>query len=135
MLVAAVGLGAGTARIATAAPPAGSRESSAAVNRGVVELIAGRAGDVSVRMAEEIAGVVDDGAARRVVPVVGRGSLQNLADLKYLRGIDVAILPIDALEYARDRRLFPGIEDLRLISPSSTIRSSPAGALRHEEFR
>ena len=31
-------------------------------------------------------------------------------DLKYLRGIDLAIVPADALEYAREQRLFPGIE-------------------------
>ena len=62
-------------------------------------------------MAKEIAGIVDDGATRRVVTVLGKGSLQNIADLKYLRGIDIAILPVDALEYARDQRLFPGIED------------------------
>ena len=62
-------------------------------------------------MAEEIAGIVDDGATRRVVPVLGKGSLQNITDLKYLRGIDLAIVPADALEYAREQRLFPGIED------------------------
>ena len=61
-------------------------------------------------MAEEIAGIVDDGATRRVVPVLGKGSLQNITDLKYLRGIDLAIVPADALEYAREQRLFPGIE-------------------------
>ena len=62
-------------------------------------------------MAEEIAGIVDDGATRRVVPVLGKGSLQNIADLKYLRGIDLAIVPADVLEYAREKHLFPGIED------------------------
>ena len=110
-LVMAVGIGVGAARIGTAAQPAGPRESSAVGNRGVVQLITGRAGDVSVRMAQEIAGVVDNGATRRVVTVLGKGSLQNIADLKHLRGIDVAILPVDALEYARDQRLFPGIEN------------------------
>jgi TRAP-type uncharacterized transport system substrate-binding protein len=105
------GIGMGAARIGAAAQTAGPPQSSAVVNRGVVELITGRAGDVSVRMAQEIAGVVDDGTTRRVVPVVGKGSLQNITDLKYLRGIDIAILPIDALEHARDQRLFPGMEE------------------------
>jgi len=84
---------------------------SAIVNRGVVEILTGRAADVSVRMAEEIAGVVDDGATRRVVPVVGKSNIQNLTDLKYLRGVDLAIVPTDALEYAREQRLFPGLEN------------------------
>src|SRR4051794_12733795 len=102
ILVIAVGASVGAARIGTAAQPAGPTQRSAVVNRGVIELLTGRAEDGSVRMAEEIADIVDDGATRRVVPVVGKGSLQNIADLKYLRGIAVAILPVDALEYARD---------------------------------
>src|SRR4051794_32504082 len=101
----------GTAYPGQAAEPGGSVQSSAIVNRGLVELVTGRAEDVSVRMAEEIAGIVDDGATRRVVPVLGKGSLQNITDLKYLRGVDLAIVPVDALEYAREKRLFPGIEN------------------------
>ena len=31
--------------------------------------------------------------------------LQNLIDLKYLRGIDLAILPIDVLDYAREKKV------------------------------
>lgn len=100
----------GTAYRGQAAEPGGPIPAPAIVNRGVVELVTGRAEDVSVRMAEEIAGIVDDGATRRVVPVLGKGSLQNITDLKYLRGIDLAIVPVDALEYARERHLSPGIE-------------------------
>jgi hypothetical protein len=33
--------------------------------------------------------VLDDGQSLRVLPVIGKGSLQNLADILYLRGIDV----------------------------------------------
>ena len=42
-----------------------------AVNRGVVELKTGRAAGISVRIAEDLADVVDEGATRRVLPVVG----------------------------------------------------------------
>ena len=101
----------GTAYVGQAAEPGGPVAVSAVVNRGGVELVTGRAGDGSVRMAEEIAGILDDGTTRRVVPVIGKGSLQNITDLKYLRGIDLAIVPADTLEYARDKRLFPGIEN------------------------
>ena len=41
------------------------------VNRGVVELETGGSPDVSARIAEDIAGIVDDGATRRLVPVIG----------------------------------------------------------------
>lgn len=81
-----------------------------AVNRGVVELETGRATGISVRIAEDLANVIDDGATRRVLPVVGKGALQNISDLDLLRGVDMAILQDDVLNYARQQNLFPGIE-------------------------
>src|ERR1700730_16656791 len=80
------------------------------VNRGVVELETARAAGISVQIAEDLANVVDDGATRRVLPVIGKGALQNITDLKLLRGIDMAILQTDVLDYARQQNLFPGME-------------------------
>src|ERR1700721_1813287 len=80
------------------------------VNRGVVEIETSSAAGISVRMAEDLANLIDDGATRRVVPVVGKGSLQNLMDLKYLRGIDMAILQSDVIEYAKEQQLLPALE-------------------------
>src|ERR1700732_4795807 len=80
------------------------------VNRGVVELETARAAGISVQIAEDLANVVDDGATRRVLPVIGKGTLQNITDLKLLRGIDMAIVQTDVLDYARQQNLFPGIE-------------------------
>jgi uncharacterized protein len=88
-----------------AAPP-----DIAVVNRGVVELQTGRAAGISVSIAEDLANLVDDGATRRVLPVVGKGSLQNITDLKLLRGIDMAILQADVLDYAKQQNLVPGLE-------------------------
>src|SRR5438270_150128 len=90
-----------------AAPP---DQGVTAINRGVVELETSGAAGISVRIAEDLANLVDDGATRRVVPVVGKGSLQNLTDLKYLRGIDMAIVQSDVLDYAKEQKLLPGIE-------------------------
>src|SRR5712672_3545040 len=80
------------------------------VNRGVVELETARAAGISVRIAEDLANVVDDGATRRVLPVIGKGALQNITDLELLRGIDMAILQTDVLDYARQQNLLPGLE-------------------------
>jgi TRAP-type uncharacterized transport system substrate-binding protein len=104
-----VGIIAPPAEGAATRSPASSAD-SAAINRGVVELETGSSAGISVRIAEDLANVVNDGATRRVVPVVGKGSLGNLADLKLLRGIDIAILQTDILDYAREQQLFPGIE-------------------------
>ena len=91
-------------------PAAPLDQGVAGINRGVVELETSGAAGISVRIAEDLANLVDDGATRRVVPVVGKGSLQNLTDLKYLRGIDMAIVQTDVLDYAKEQRLVPGIE-------------------------
>jgi TRAP-type uncharacterized transport system substrate-binding protein len=82
----------------------------AVVNRGVVELQTGRAAGISVRIAEDLANLIDDGQTRRVLPVIGKGSLQNITDLKLLRGIDMAILQADVLDYARQQNYFTGLE-------------------------
>ena len=80
------------------------------VNRGIVELETGGSAGISVRIAEDLANIVNDGATRRVVPVVGTGSLANLVDLRLLRGIDIAIVPADILDYAKEQNLLAGTE-------------------------
>ena len=79
-------------------------------NRGIVQIETARADGISVRIAEDMANIVDDGVTRRVLPVVGKGALQNLTDLKQLRGIDMAILQVDVLDYARQQNIVSGIE-------------------------
>lgn len=79
-------------------------------NRGLVEMITD--GDsASIDMARDLAGVLDDGATRRVLPAVGYGAVQDLIDLKALRGVDIGIIQTDALDYAKKRKLLPGIEN------------------------
>jgi TRAP-type uncharacterized transport system substrate-binding protein len=86
-----------------------SAEATAA-NKAVIGIETGRAADISVQMAEDIAGLVDDGSTRRVLPVVGKGALQTLADLRVLHGVDLAIVQADALDYAREQHFQPGLE-------------------------
>jgi len=51
-----------------------------------------------LRLAAEIARVVDDGPNMHVLPIVTRGATENLNSLLYLRGVDLAIINSDALE-------------------------------------
>lgn len=109
---------------ADAARYAATSPAQAAVNRGVVELETGRASGISVQIAEDLANVIDDGATRRVLAVVGKGGLKNITDLDLLRGVDLAILQEDVLNYARQQNLFPGLE----------YRISYIAKLYNEEF-
>ncbi len=79
-------------------------------NKGVVELETGVSAS-SVRIAEDLASIIDDGATRRVLPVIGSTALQSFWDLAYLRGIDMAILPADILDSVRQQRDISGVEN------------------------
>src|SRR5215467_13338040 len=56
------------AALMTSAKAAGL-PSETTVNRGVVQLETARAAGISVRIAEDLASIIDDGATRRVLPV------------------------------------------------------------------
>src|SRR5580704_3477878 len=98
------------AAFSAASKATAQQPTAATINRGVVELETSGAAGISVRIAEDLANLIDDGTTRRVVPVVGKGSLQILTDLRYLRGVDMAILQTDALDYAKEQRLLPSLE-------------------------
>ena len=108
LLVVLAFLGVGPAAMAQPMPFAGS--SPAKANAGTVGIISGGVDGTYVRIAADLAAVLDDGQTLRVLPVIGKGSLQNVADILYLRGIDVGIVQSDVLTYVRQQRLYPGVE-------------------------
>src|SRR4029434_8854605 len=54
-----------------------------------------------MRLASEMARVVDDGENLHVLPIVTRGPTENLNSLLYLRGVDLAIINSDSLDEYR----------------------------------
>lgn len=68
------------------------------MNAWTVGLAGGLLEGAPIRLASEIARVVDDGDKLHVLPVVTRGPTENVNSLLYLRGIDAAIINADALE-------------------------------------
>src|SRR5882757_3392409 len=68
------------------------------VNAWTVGVAAGLIEGAPLRLASEMARVVDDGANLHVLPIVTRGPTGNLNALLYLRGVDLAIINSDALE-------------------------------------
>ena len=72
------------------------------MNAWTVGLAGGLIEGTPIRLAAEIARVVDDGDNLHVLPVVTRGAAENVNSLLYLRGIDAAIINSDVLdEYKR----------------------------------
>ncbi|SRR6266849_5510462 len=68
------------------------------LNAGTIGLAGGLLEGAPIHFATEIARVVSDGGVTHVLPVVTRGPTENVNDLLYLRGIDVAIINSDSLE-------------------------------------
>ena len=71
------------------------------INAWTIGLAAGRIEGAPLRLAAEMARVVDDGANQHVLPIVTRGPTENLNWLLYLRGVDLAIINSDALDEYR----------------------------------
>ena len=68
------------------------------INAWTVGLAGGLLEGAPLRLAAEMARVVDDGPNLHVLPIVTRGATENLNSLLYLRGVDTAIINSDALE-------------------------------------
>jgi TRAP transporter TAXI family solute receptor len=81
------------------------------VNRGTVGIISGGVNGTYIRIAADLAAVLDDGHDLRVLPILGRGSVQNVVDILYLRGIDVGIVQSDVLRYMSGPGGYGNLED------------------------
>jgi TRAP-type uncharacterized transport system substrate-binding protein len=71
------------------------------INAWTLGLAAGQREGAPLEFATDIARVADDGDNLHILPIVTRGPTENVADLLYLRGVDVAIINSDSLEQFR----------------------------------
>src|SRR5580698_3221267 len=84
-------------------------------NHGSVGVITGMEGGTYARTAADLTILDDD--TLRVLPTLGKGSLQNLADILYLRGVDIGFVQADALTYAKQHNMFPNLtQSIRYIA-------------------
>jgi TRAP transporter TAXI family solute receptor len=109
----------------------GSASTKQALNQNTVTLITGTIGGTYVQFGADLASVLDDGNKLRVLPIVGRGSVQSVADILFLQGVDVGIVRADTLDYlerkgfAKDiKKQFTYVtklynEEMQVIAPKS----------------
>src|SRR3954467_3378773 len=77
----------------------GSVETKRALNANTVTVISGTIGGTYVQFGADLASVLDDGNKLRVLSIVGRGSVQSVADILFLQGVDLGIVRADTLDY------------------------------------
>src|SRR5690349_24786970 len=109
----------------------GSAQTKQALNANTVTLITGPIGGTYVQFGADLASVLDDGNKLRVLPIVGRGSVQSVADILFLQGVDIGIVRADTLDYlerkgfAKDiKKQFTYVtklynEEMQIIAPKS----------------
>jgi TRAP transporter TAXI family solute receptor len=81
------------------------------INKGTVGIISGGIDGTYIRVATDLASVLDDGDDLRVLPIMGKGSVQNIDDILYLRGIDIGIVQSDVFAFIKAQNRHPTIDD------------------------
>jgi TRAP-type uncharacterized transport system substrate-binding protein len=96
----------------TAQPPPGSSEpvftplntqwafpNPDAVNAGTVTIITAPAGGAKSVFAADMARVLDEKDKLRILPILGKGPVQNVIDVLYLKSIDMGLVATDVPEF------------------------------------
>lgn len=100
-LVVLVSMFIGRFEFAWAAEPIrGGAYSIETVNATTVGIMSGGIGGTYARMVQDMADTFDEANVLRVVNMIGKGSVQNIIDLMYLRSVDMALVQSDVLGIA-----------------------------------
>ena len=75
------------------------RDLATQMNANTVSMVTGSFGSTYTQIGADLASVLDDGTNLRVLPVMGRGSVQAVADILLLKGVDAGIVRKDTLAY------------------------------------
>jgi len=75
------------------------RDLATQLNANTVTLMTGSFGSTYAQIGADLSSVLDNGANLRVLPVLGRGSVQAVADILLLKGVDAGIVRKDTLAY------------------------------------
>ena len=81
------------------------------INSGTVGIISGGVDGTYIRIATDLAAVLDGNDGLRVLPVMGKGSVQNIDDILYLKGIDIGIVQSDVFEFVKRQGKHPAIDN------------------------
>lgn len=71
------------------------------INRNTSAIITGTPSGTYLQIAYDMSAVLDDGNNLRILPVLGKGSVQNVKDILFLKGIDFGIVQSDVMGYFR----------------------------------
>jgi TRAP-type uncharacterized transport system substrate-binding protein len=105
-ILLAAGLAAGLSVVAHA------RDTSrtARHNSGLVSIVTDSIDSQSMRYAADLAAVLDGEDGLRILPIAGRGPVETVNDVLYLKGVDAGIVPSDVLAYIGAHGILKGVD-------------------------
>src|SRR5262249_37455044 len=77
----------------------GEETKVALVNSWTVTIAAGQLEGSFIRFASELSKALDDGDNLRILPIVTYGAAENISDLLYMKGLDIAITHADVFDF------------------------------------
>ena len=69
------------------------------LNANTLTIMTGTIAGTYVQFGADLASALDDGDNLRVLAIIGRGSVQGVADILFLKGVDLGIVRSDTLDY------------------------------------
>jgi TRAP-type uncharacterized transport system substrate-binding protein len=91
--------------------PDGKLPNRVRLNSSTVTVITAPVGGAWAPMGSDMARVLDDGENLRVLPIIGRGSVQNLVDVMLLKGVDMGFMVADAIDFFGKEYQVPNISN------------------------
>jgi branched-chain amino acid transport system substrate-binding protein len=113
-----------------------TRETADRLNANTVTMMTGTFGSTYEQFGADLASVLDDGDNFRLLPIVGRGSVQGVADILFLKGVDLGIVRSDTLDYIEKKGYASNIrkqfsfvaklynEEMHVLAPKSIAKIS-----------
>jgi uncharacterized protein len=87
---------------ANAQQPVSQEALRAQLNANTVSVITGSPSGTYILFAHDMSSVLDKPNGLRVLPMLGKGSVQNVKDILHMRGVDMGIVQSDVMRYFRD---------------------------------
>ena len=85
------------------------------LNKNTATIITGTPSGTYLQIAYDMSAVLDDGNNLRILPILGKGSVQNVKDILHLRNIDMGIVQSDVMGYFKQTSELGRDIDRRLV--------------------
>ncbi len=95
--------------------PSSHMEITERLNQNTVSIISGTPAGTYLAVAYDMSAVLDDAENLRVLPIAGKGSVQNVRDILHLRGVDMGIVQSDVMGFFKQKGELGANIDSRLV--------------------